>query len=324
MTSEFDGFSRRLKSQAHAHRRALDAFIRCREKEEPDLDPAKLRHACDGYIGWSGEVTEAAHRSLSRRGLSSLAGDLAEKAQAVLDLARSKPTQGPRGLPALLRGAIGLHCHVLLLNDGESPIVRGDLQTPLQTALVLVGEPEAVAIEAETRAQGMAIAVMAILDIAAFDAKALALPPIEIPAFSLESLPESVEPAPAVSTLPARARALNATEGALAGHWVYEEFYSGGHSELHMALLSDGRCLRSARSMVSVTFNDGMGNWAGHMGATSGLAPDEHGEWSCNSGLLSLDMADGSAYEYRVSLSGSSMVTVNTTGGSRRLWTRER
>lgn len=324
MSTPFDGFARRMHSLAHAHRRALDAFVRCREKEEPDLDPARLRSAMDDYIHWAADLTGVVHASLARRGLIHLAGELATLAQSQLDLAKSKPTQGARGLPGVLRCAARLHCHVLLLNDNPSPAVSGDVQTPLQTAFVLLGEAELQAIYAESQAAMAASVVHALLDAAAADASTLSSPALPAPVFALRPLPGEGSPPAVQPPAPASSgRSLNAGERGLAGHWVYEEFYSGGHVELHMVLGTDGRCLRSSRSMASINFHDSMGQWAGHMGASAGLSAGERGQWTLVGDVLTLEMADDSIYEYRVVLSGASMVSVNTSDGARRLWTRQ-
>lgn len=100
---------------------------------------------------------------------------------------------------------------------------------------------------------------------------------------------------------------------------------SGGFSariELHMVLLRDGHCVRTARTVASSTFTDSMGNWSGSMDSDSGLPPDERGRWRAAASMLTLEMDDGSLYEYRYTLEGSSLLTRTSKG--QRLWVRGR
>jgi hypothetical protein len=107
----------------------------------------------------------------------------------------------------------------------------------------------------------------------------------------------------------------------LAGHWVHEEFYGGGSSEVHMVLGLDGRCLRGGSARASLSFSDGEGNWAGSMDASSGSDAGESGSWTFDGRVLALRMENGDGYEYTVELSGASMLTRNTSDGGQRLWT---
>jgi hypothetical protein len=45
----------------------LERWVRQRKSEEPDLDPAKLRHALGGYIEWSAHVVQAVAVGLKAR-----------------------------------------------------------------------------------------------------------------------------------------------------------------------------------------------------------------------------------------------------------------
>jgi hypothetical protein len=56
----------------------------------------------------------------------------------------------------------------------------------------------------------------------------------------------------------------------------------------------------------------------------SALDHGDRGKWRVDGRLLTIEMDDDSAYEYTVTLSGTSMRTRNTTGGAQRLWTKER
>ena len=92
-------------------------------------------------------------------------------------------------------------------------------------------------------------------------------------------------------------------------------------SELHMVLLPNRRCVRAVDSSVSGTLRDEMGNWAGSVGS-GGSGSEDRGIWTAGGDLLELSMDDGSVYEYRCTIEGSSMLTVNTSGGAQRYWER--
>jgi hypothetical protein len=89
-----------------------------------------------------------------------------------------------------------------------------------------------------------------------------------------------------------------------------------------MLLLPDGHCVRTTRSVASSTFRDSAGNWRGFADAASSLPPGDRGSWGATSALLTLEMDDGSAYEYRYTLEGSKMLT--RAGGGNKLWMRDR
>ena len=107
------------------------------------------------------------------------------------------------------------------------------------------------------------------------------------------------------------------------GHWIYEEFYSGGHTELHMLLAADGDCLYSSGTRLSMTLVDSMGNWQGCAEAASNARPDGRGRWHCNGNVLTLEMEDDTYIEYEVLFDRGHLITTNTTNHTRRIWSKQ-
>jgi hypothetical protein len=131
---------------------------------------------------------------------------------------------------------------------------------------------------------------------------------------------------PSLESMIAGGRELSELERSLVGHWVNQDFYpSGGFSmrtELHILLLPDGHCVRATRSIASSTFRDSAGNWTGFADAASALPAGDRGSWSATGTVLSLEMDDGSAYDYNYQLEGPKMITRTSRGT--RFWMRSR
>jgi hypothetical protein len=217
------------------------------------------------------------------------------------------PVEGKKRIPVLLTSAFFQNDYLERLSIPESPLVDKDLKHAMQTGIVLIGETEAQSIDASVQVGATLGAILLNSEVSG--------------AGSLKVAPEKLATLQAVIS---GGRDICSHEQKLVGRWVYEEFYSSGHSELYMVLLDHGHCVRTSKTVASLTFHDSAGNWAGLMDSMSGLEPGDRGKWLFDGRLLTLEMEDNSAYEYAVTLSGTSMVTQNTTGGGRRLWTKDR
>ena len=277
----------RIEMLVTAQSALLDAWVAFRCREESDLDDAKVRRALDGYLRWTGHLMAASLANLKRRRWN--------------------------GLLEMLDEAIVVHCLVRRLSQDRSPWLAGDIERPLQIAMVVGGEKRVRAIDEDARG----LATLAVLAMAG-----------DLTEAGEASLAVSPEPLPTLERVTTGGRDLSSDEERCAGRWIYQEFYSSGgfsaRTELHMVLLPNGLSMRSSGTVASSTFRDSSGGWSGAMDARSRLQSGERGRWRLDGRLLTLEMDDGSAYEYEVTLSGSSLMTRNTTGGQQRFWVRSK
>lgn len=110
------------------------------------------------------------------------------------------------------------------------------------------------------------------------------------------------------------------------GHWQWEYYYSSSgfsaSTYVVRTLASDGRFSERSRSTASSVYHNSDGSYAGGVSADTGVGPDERGTWAYDGNVLTCHYDDGSYGEWNVTLDGSAMLTVPTSGGERRLWTR--
>jgi hypothetical protein len=181
----------------------------------------------------------------------------------------------------------------------------------LQTGLRALGESRGQQLDQLARQLATHAAIQFATDVIAAGEASLKLPPEHVP--SLETVIDG-------------GRELTALERSLVGRWIWQDLYVSGSfsakTELHMFLLPDGHCVRTSRSIASSIFYDNAGNWAGFADAASGLPPGDRGSWSATSALLTLEMDDGSVYEYRYEVEGSKMITRTSRGT--KFWMRSR
>jgi len=302
----------RVEQLVTAQSALLDTWVAFRCREEPDLDDAKVRRSLGGYLRWTGHLMAASLANVKRRAWTGVATMLSDAIREGLDLAASTPRR-PDGMPTLLHEAIVVHCLVRRLSQDRSPWLSGDIERPLQIAMLVSGEKRVQAIDEDARElTTVAVLVMA-ADLSQADETSLAVSP---------------EPLPTLDRVTSGGRDLSPHEERYAGGWIYQEFYSSGgfsaRTDLHLVLLPNGLCVRSSGSVASSTFRDSSGGWTGAMDAMSRLEPGDRGRWRIDGRLLTLEMDDSSAYEYEVTLSGSSLMTRNTTGGQQRYWQRSK
>jgi len=309
MPLKLDGHAVRVERLVSTQTPVLDAFLQFRCREETDLDFYKLKHSCGGYIKWCALAVEAAAANLAKRKWNGLESIVEQMAADGLKNALETPVEGKKRTPALLSWAFFQNDYLERVNNPESPLMDADLKRAMQTGIALLGETEAQSIDASVRTAATMGALVLISDVSSAGEG------------SLKVAPEKLATLQAVIS---GGRDISSYEQRLAGNWVYQEFHSSGRSELHMVLLDDGHCVRTSKTVASLTFHDSAGNWAGFMDSVSGLDPGDRGKWRFDGRLLTLEMDDDSAYEYTVTLSGTSMMTRNTTGGAQRLWTKDR
>ena len=272
------------------------------------IDASFLKDGIERAIDWSGVVVDAAVANLGRRGWTKTQTALERRAGAALVEARTRKTDGPKGMPLLLKSAYSHIALIDLLGSTKARLVDADLSQEMKAGLVLLGEVRGEAIYRAVRELGRGALLTLQADVAAAGERSLAIAPEPI---------GSPAAAPGGGTL-------SQEERRLVGHWVNTEFLSGttGKFELHMVLLATGQLARTKRSVVFAPLRDSGGNWVGSLDSVSGLSRAERGRWNAAGLLLTLEMDDGSAYEYRYEQDGASLLTTNTNGGARRYWTR--
>ena len=236
---------------------------------------------------------------------------LTAMANESLDEAKKRPTDGAKGVPALLKWAFNQNAFLSFLANEKARLVDADLEKQLQTGLVVLGEARGQEIYRSARE-----ASRAVVSILANDALTAGEQSLKIP------------PEPLSSLLPVApgGRILSPVEQRLSGHWIWsyrsQSVGSSARVELHMILLGDGHVARTSKSIAFSSLKDSSGNWMGSIDAVSGLSGGERGKWKADGTFLTLEMDDGSEYEYRYSQSGPKMNTTNTTGWEQRYWTR--
>ena len=286
-------------------------WIQFRCREETDLNDAKLHRAAVGYMKWCPLLACAASDALESRGWTTekkfIDNDIV---LALLSAAEEAPVEDEEGMPSLLQMSFLVHDTIRRLNV-ETPLVDVDTKSPLQTGLIVLGESRGQQLDQIARKLATNAAIRFATDvIAAGEA----------------SLKKPLEHVPSLETVTDGGRELTMLERSLVGRWIWQDFYTSGsfsaRVELHMFLLPDGHCVRTSRSIASSMFYDNAGNWAGFADAESRLPPEDRGSWNATSALLSLEMDDGSAYEYRYHVEGSK-TTTRTSRGTK-FWMRSR
>jgi hypothetical protein len=312
MAKELASYPSRAASWLQKNSCAVRNWIQFRCREETDLDDAKLHRAAVGYMKWCPLLAYAASDALESRGWTNVKkfidGDIV---LGMLSAAEETPVDGEEGVPGLLQMSFLVHDTIHRLNNAEAPLVDVDTKSPLQTGLIVLGESRGQQLDQMARQLATNAAMLLPTDVLAAGEASLKVPPEHVP--SLE-------------TVTAGGRELTALERSLVGRWIYQDFYTSGsfsaRVELHMFLLPDGHCVRTRRSIASSTFYDNAGNWAGFTDAQSSLPPGDRGSWNATSALLTLEMDDGSAYEYRYEVEGSKMTTRTSRGT--KFWMRSR
>jgi hypothetical protein len=229
--------------------------------------------------------------------------------ESLVDATKRK-TDGVKGMPLLLKSACSHNAFVNFLGNERARLVDADLERALQTGLVLLGETRAREVYRAAEHACRAVLVDLTNDVSAAGERSLTIPP---------------EPLSS-STTSADRHALSPVERRLTGHWTNAQPLTSGTTkgrfELHMVLLADRRLARTSKSVVFASLRDSSGNWIGSLDSLTELSRAERGRWKADRTVLTLEMEDGSAYEYEYSHQGSSMVTTNTNGGATRSWTR--
>ncbi len=304
-----DPYSVRVQALLREHYAPIVDWVVRRIVEGARIDVAKLQNDAERYVAWSAIVVDAAIVNLGKRGWTGTQRLLTTSANAALIEASRRPTDGgPRGMPLLLKSAFHHHALVSLLGKEKVRLVDADLEKERHVGLVVLGEARGQEIDRSAQVACRAAVPVLTNDVTVAGQRSLAITP---------------EP---LAGLSPGGRLLSSAEQLLVGYWVHSDSdLSGGSSirvELHMLLLRDGHVARSSRSVVFSSLRDSSGTWSGSIDSISGLTPAERGQWNADGTLLTLEMNDGSAYEFRYSQSGAGMITVNTNGGARRHWVR--
>jgi hypothetical protein len=312
MSKELAGYPNRAASWVQKHSGAVRDWIQFRCREETDLDDAKLCRAAVGYMKWCPLLACAVSDALESRGWTNVKKFIDnDLVLGLLSGAEDTPVDGEERVPGLLQMSFIVHDTIHRLNNAEAPLVDVDTKRPLQTGLFVLGESRGQQLDQMAKQLASNAAMQLVIDVVAAGEASLKQPPEHVP--SLE-------------TVTAGGRELTALERSLVGRWIYQDFYTSGsfsaRVELHIFLLPDGHCVRTSRSIASSTFYDNAGNWAGFADAESSLPADERGSWSATSALLTLEMDDGSAYEYGYEIEGSKMITRTSRGT--KFWMRSR
>ena len=312
MAKALASYPSRVASWLQNNSGAVRDWIQFRCREETGLNDAKLHRAAVGYMKWCPLLACAASDALESRGWTTekkfIDNDIV---LALLSAAEETPVDGEEGMPSLLQMSFIVHDTIRRLNNAEAPLVDVDTKSPLQTGLIVLGESRGQQLDQVARQLATNAGIRFATDVIAAGAASLKQPPEHVP--SLETVTDG-------------GRELTALERSLVGRWIWQDFYTSGsfsaRVELHMFLLPDGHCVRTSRSIASSMFYDNAGNWAGFADAESRLPPEDRGSWNATSALLSLEMDDGSAYEYRYHVEGSKMTTRTSRGT--KFWMRSR
>jgi len=291
-----------------AHAATIEAYARLLHATMPWITTEQQRIRCIDYVEWCSQVAEAVLANIDQRGWTTLGMFLRSFRTSELDAARSNPIQGPRRMPTLLAASFRQICLFQRLANAGVQFVTVDLSHAIRIGIMLLGDEEATNLDNALREQALIAALLVRSDSDKVGADSLKVPPKSVPT--------------AILTEYMGAKSRPAFDARMVGHWLYEEFYGGGHTAVHLVLLPNGNCVRTSRTVASLSFRDSDGNWAGAMDLASKVRAEDRGRWSFVKGLLSLEMDDDSSYEYAVAMTGSSMVTTNTTSGERRLWNK--
>ena len=307
-----DSFAHRVSALRREHNLEIVNWVGRRVVENIGFEAQFLKGSIERAIDWSAVLVDAAIVNLGRRGWTRTRDALVKMAGASLSEATRLKTDGAKGMPLLLKAAMS-HVVVLeLLGRDKAQLVYVNLEQELRMGLVPLGEARGQALYDEVRKARRGLLVGLRADAAAAGER------------SLHIAPEQVLPLP---TGPG-GRTLSPEEERLTGHWINAEWEQSGNAtgrfDLHMVLLTTGHLLRTNASIVFSSLQDSAGNWVGSLDSIAGLSRAERGRWNAAGGLLTLEMDDGSAYEFRYVQEGARMSTTNTNGGARRYWTRSR
>jgi hypothetical protein len=313
MGTELANYPNRVAAWLQIHSGAVRDWIQFRCREQTGLDEGNLHRAAIGYMKWCPLLACAASDTLASRGWLNLKNFVDnDLALALLSTAEETPVGGEDRVPVLLQTSFIVNDTLHQVNNAGAPLFDVDTKKPLQMGFTLLGE-----------SRGQQFAQMA----QQFVENAGMYLVIDTTAASVASVQQPPAHVPSLETVIAGGRELTELERSLVGHWIYQEFYplgggSSGRIELHIWLLPDGHCIRTSRSVASSTFYDSAGNWMGFADAESNLPADERGSWNATSALLTLEMDDGSAYDYRYEVEGSKMITRTSRGT--KFWMRSR
>lgn len=304
-----DSFASQVHSLRREHYSVLVDWASRRIVEGLTINIYPLLADVEHTIDWSAVVVDAAIANLGRRGWTRTRDRLVRMVAESLADTASRKTDGPKGMPLLLRSGLSHLAVIDRLGSEKARLVDANLEQELQAGLVLLGEARGQALyQAAREASKLALAALR-SDVSTAGERSLRIAP---------------EPVPA-RTVP-RGRPMKPEEHRLAGHWINSEFLQSGTTtgrfELHMVLLPTGELARTNRSLVFSSLQDSHGNWLGSLDSIAGLGRAERGRWYAEGALLTLEMDDGSAYEYRYLQQGDAMSTTNTNGGARRHWRR--
>ena len=302
-------FTPRVSALRREHNHIIVDWVTRRIIEDMSLDVYQLKAGVERAIDRSAIVVEAAAANLGKRRWTKTLDLLVTGAAQALRDATDRKTDGPKGMPLLLKSSFSHLALLDLLGSRKARLVDANLGQELQAGLVLLGAARGEALYRTVRDAGEGALNALMSDITAAGERSLAIPP------------EPVEPLTAIPG----GGTLNQEEQRLVGHWVNTEVLGTGTTgrfELHMVLLATRHLARTTRSVVFAPLRDSGGNWAGSLDSVSGLSRAERGRWNAADSLLTLEMDDGSAYEYWYRQEGASMSTTNTNGGARRHWTR--
>lgn len=310
MARPLDDYVSRTERWIHGNRSVLDGWILIRCVEDPDLDAAKLTRSMLGYLPWCAQLACAASSNLEKRRWNSVKTFFDnEIALSFVSIAESTPTD--RGVPALLQGSFIIHLFLYGIDNPQAHLVVADWSREVSIGALLLGESRAQELSTQVQQIVRRAIVMSVNDV-------MAAPD------SLKVAPEHLIP---LRTVISGGREISSGEQSLVGRWVWQDFYSSGgfsaRTELHMLLMPDGHCVRTPQSIASAAFKDSNGQWIGTMEAAANIPAKERGNWRAGQSMLTLEMDDGSAYEYRYTLEGAKLLT-RTPGGKQRFWTRDR
>ena len=309
MPAASDSFAQRVHSVRRDQNSIIVHWVTRRIVEGVTINVNRLLADAERAIDWSAVVVDAAIANLGRRGWTRTRDALVSMAAVSLAEAARQKDDGTKSMPLLLKSGLSHLAMIDRLGREKARLVDANLEQELQAGLVLLGEARGGALYQAARDASKPLLVALAADVSAAGER------------SLRIAPEPVSP----PTVPG-GRPLGPEEQRLAGHWIHTEFLGSGATtgkvELHMVLLATGQLARTKRSLVFSSLQDGGGNWIGSLDSITGLDRTERGRWNADGILLTLEMDDGSAYEYRYRQEGAAMSTTNTNGGAQRHWRR--
>jgi hypothetical protein len=169
-----------------------------------------------------------------------------------LEEAKKRPTDGAKGMPALLKRAFYQNAFLYFLGNEKARLGEAALEKELQTGRVVLGEARGQEIYRSANLERHTRQWSTILKKDALTAGEQSL---------------KIPPEPLSSLLPVAlgGRIHSPIEQRLSGHWIWSEPYSSGSFsmkvELHMILLGDGHVVRASKSIAFSSLKDSSGNW---------------------------------------------------------------